>query len=165
MFLKKNLVLASLCLTTLVGSLEAQTRNVFVLPTSGTSVQVYNNDSFGLVGSFSAPAPFLVLANGPATKYYVISKSTTDTVLVIDATNFSRIIARFNFGANAEAAAVSPDGKRLIVAASKVHIIDTTTDTDLLPAGVPLNANINDVAVSLDSSRVFLLGRADSFVT
>jgi len=115
MFLKKNLVLASLCLTALVGSLEAQTRNVFVLPTSGTSVQVYNNDSFGLVGSFSAPAPFLVLTNGPATKYYVISKSATDTVLVIDASNFSRIIARFNFGANAEAAVVSPDGKRLVI--------------------------------------------------
>src|SRR6266404_1273041 len=167
MFLKKNLVLASLCLTALVGSLEAQTRNVFVLPTSGSSVQVYNNDSFGPVGSFgSAPAPFLVLANGPGTKYYVISKSPTNTVIVIDASNFSTLVTgRFNFGANAEAAAVSPDGKRLIVAAGKVHIIDLSTDIDLVPAGIPLTATVNDVAVGPDSTRAFLLGRADSFVT
>src|SRR3954447_15594343 len=114
MFFKKNLVLASLCLTALVGNLGAQTRNVFVLPTSGNSVQVYNNDSFGPVGSFgSAPAPFLVLANGPATKYYVISKSATDTVVVVDGSNFASLYptGKFNFGAAAEAAAISPDGK------------------------------------------------------
>src|SRR6185295_3843816 len=114
----------------------------------------------------SAPAPFLVLPNGPGTKYYVISKSPTNTVVVVDASNFSTLVTdRFNFGANAEAAAVTPDGKRLIVAASRIHIIDLATDTDLLPAGLPLTLNFYDIAVSQDSTRAFLLDRADSILT
>lgn len=167
MFLKKNLVLASLCLTALAGGLEAQTRNVFVLPASGTGVQAYTSDSFGPTANFGeAPAPFLVLANGNASKYYVISKSPTNTVVVVDGTNFSTLVTgRFNFNANADAAAVTPDGKRLIVLAGGVHIIDIASDTDLTPAGIGLTTIPNDLAISLDSSRAFLLSRGSSLVT
>ena len=112
MFLKQNLVLASLCLTALSGGLEAQTRNVFVLPASGTAVQTFTSDSFGPTANFSAaPAPFLVIANPTASKYYVISKSPTNTVVEVDGTNFTTLVTgRFNFGANADAAALTPDG-------------------------------------------------------
>ena len=168
MFLKKNLVLASLCLTALAGGLEAQTRNVFVLPASGTGVQAYTSDSFGPTANFgAAPAPFLVLANGNASKYYVISKSPTNTVVVVDGTNFSTLVTgRFNFNANAEAAAVTPDGKLLIVLAGGVHIIDTASDTDLTPNGIGgLTTIPNDLAISLDSSRAFLLSRGSALVT
>jgi len=167
MFLKKNLVLASLCLTAFAGGLAAQTRNVFVLPLSGTGVQTYTSDSFGPTANFSAaPAPFLVLANGNATKYYVISKSPTNTVVVVDGTNFSTLVTgRFNFNANAEAAAVTPDGKRLIVLAGGVHIIDIASDTDLTPAGIGLTTTPNDLAISLDSTRAFLLSRGSAVVT
>ncbi len=167
MFSKKNLVLVSLCLTALAGGLEAQTRNVFVLPASGTGVQTYTSDSFGPTANFgSAPAPFLVLANANASKYYVISKSITNTVVVVDGTNFATLIAgKFNFNANAEAAAVTPDGKRVIVLAGGVHIIDIASDTDLTPNGIGLTTTPNDLAVSLDSSRAFILSRGSSVVT
>ena len=167
MFLKKNLVLAFLCLTALAGGLEAQTRNVFVLPASGTVVQAYTSDSFGPTANFSAaPAPFLVLANANASKYYVISKSPTNTVVVVDGTNFSTLITgKFNFNANADAAAITPDGKRLIVLAGGVHIIDIASDTDLTPSGIGLTTAANDLAISLDSSRAFLLNRGNSLVT
>ena len=167
MFLKKNLVQAFLCLTALAGGIEAQTRNVFVLPASGTVVQAYTSDSFGPTANFgAAPAPFLVLANANASKYYVISKSPTNTVVVVDGTNFSTLITgKFNFNANADAAAITPDGKRLIVLAGGVHIIDIASDTDLTPSGIGLTTAANDLAISLDSSRAFLLNRGNSLVT
>ncbi len=167
MFLKKNLVLASLCLTALAGGLEAQSRNVFVIPASGTGIQAFASDSFGPIASFgSAPAPFLVLANANASKYYVISKSPTNTVVVVDGNNFSTLVTgRFNFNASAEAAALTPDGKRLIVLANGIHIIDTASDTDLTPAGIGLTTTPNDLAISLDSTRAFLLSRGSGVAT
>lgn len=167
MFLKKNLVLASLCVTALAGGLAAQTRNVFVLPAAGVNIQTYTSDSFGPTANIgSAPAPFLVLANGNASKYYVISKSATNTVVVVDGTNFSTLVSgKFNFNANADAAAVTPDGKRLIVLAGGVHIIDTASDTDLTPNGIGLTSIPNDIAISLDSSRAFLLSRGGAVLT
>ncbi len=166
MFVKKIPALPFLCLTVLVGGLEAQTRNVFVLPSAGTIVQAYSNDSFSSAGSFSsAPAPFLVLANGPGTKYYVISKSPANTVAVVDGANFSTLPTTFSFGANADAAAITPDGRRLLVLAQRLHIIDTASDLDLTPGGLTVSSNPTDIAVSLDSSRAYVLSKTSSIVT
>jgi Tol biopolymer transport system component len=168
MFIFKRLVPAFLCLTAFFGTLSAQTRNVFVLPPAGgTSVQVYNADTFSPVGSFgTAPAPFLVISNLQGTKYYVISKSASNTVIVLDS-NFNATGTHFSLGANADAAALSPDGKRLVVLAGGVHLIDTTSDTDLTPNGLANGnpGNPTDLVISQDSTRAFVLSKTLQQVT
>src|SRR6185437_5034727 len=61
-------------------------------------------------------------------------------------------------------ATLTPDGKRLYVAAGALDVIDTATDTNLHPGatggGIAVGgagAQAIDVAASLDSSKVFVL--------
>jgi uncharacterized protein (TIGR03437 family) len=163
MSFKRSLVVGLLCLA----SLSLQARNVFVLPANpGTtpSTAVFQGDPFtGLTTFIGAPSPFLVLSSSTGSKYYVVSKSATDTLIVVNggagSTIGSQISSRFNFGVPAEAAEISPDGQRLIVLAGTVNIIDTNTDQRIAELTLPTSATAVDVAFSLDSRRAYVLTR------
>lgn len=162
----KTLALRSLlCLSVFASASEA--RNLFVLPGAATSpVNVFRGDPLTPAGSFTAPADaFQVLAHPSGAKYYVVSKSAADTVLVVDG-SLSTVTKRINIGGGASAAALTPSGSRLLVTGTGLTIIDTTTD-NVLPSSLTLDAGLTpiDVAVSHDSLRAFVLSAASNRVT
>ncbi|MDX1980593.1 MAG: hypothetical protein SFV51_10015, partial [Bryobacteraceae bacterium] len=95
--------------------LPAQARNVFV---SGASAPVlpFTADPFAPAAATVAAGPdvFQVLSTPNGSKFYFISRSTADTVVVTDAN--LQVIARRNLPTGAASAAMTPDGRYLLVA-------------------------------------------------
>jgi uncharacterized protein (TIGR03437 family) len=137
-----------------------QARNIFVTAgdSGGAVLSSYTTDPFSFVGSISAaPGSFTVLAAPSGTKYYVVGKSGTDTVVVLEGTFPTLAITkRLSLGLPGAAAAITPDGKRLVVAtSSNTSIIDTATDTQVTT--VDTGFNPVGVAVNLDGTRAYVL--------
>ncbi len=145
----------------------AQARNVFILPPGDGSFRPVANfvgDPFSpaSVPTISAAADtFAAFASSSGNKFYFVGRSSTDTVVVTDS-NF-QVIARRNLGLGASAAAMTPDGRYLVIAAGTVQILSTSTDT--VVAQVDAGSNPNDVAISLDSTRAFITSNASQRLT
>lgn len=144
-----------LCALALMPAL-AQNRNVFVMPPGDgvlRPVSGYSIDPFNPVSAAISAAQdtFTVVSTPSASKYYFIGRSATDTVVITDA-NFN-IIGRRSLGIGASAAAISPDGRYVVIAAGTVQILDSSTDQ--LIGQVDAGGNVNDVAISRDGLRAF----------
>jgi uncharacterized protein (TIGR03437 family) len=156
-----NRRLSALVLSVLVlCAAAANAQNVFVLPASfgsSSSVSVFGANPFFAAGAFAAnSSASVVLSTGDGLKYYVISSSSTNTVQAVD-NNFSTVRNIASLPQPATAAIMSPDGRRLIVGASAIQIYDTATDAPLVPNGIAVSGTVIDLAVSLDSTRLFAL--------
>src|SRR5690349_66758 len=111
-------------------------QNVFVLPPSSSSnVTVFSAiDPFVQTAVLNiTPSGILVLA-GPNNKFYIISNvgNGSPTVAAVSQNPDGTFGAIKNVGSfvGALAAAISPDGKRLVVQSSgALNIIDTSNDT------------------------------------
>jgi uncharacterized protein (TIGR03437 family) len=154
MFFPRRLLLAALCLTPFVCAVEAQT--IFVVPsTGGQPTSVFSGDPFALRNSIAASNVGIQALSVPAgTKTYLIQRSGSDTVVVVDA-NTNAVTQRISLSTNGEAAALTPNGQRLLVTAGTLHIIDTGSDTEV--GSVAVGSTPTDVAVSLDGTRAFVL--------
>lgn len=161
LFLRRTMQLAA-CVSLAVIPTMAQSvtaTNLFLLPNSSATspiVSAFRTDPFSIISSFTAPpgAAFVhVHPNGQ--KVYVVARSASETLFVLDANNPSNVLKRLTLG-QAEAAALSPDGRRLVVAAGSVHLIDTSGD-NVLSTISDLGGTPTDVAIALDGSRAFVL--------
>jgi uncharacterized protein (TIGR03437 family) len=141
------------------GGLRAQ--NVVALPgfiSNNANVTSYTANPLIAVNGFNAGASsFLALARPDGAKYYIVANSGSKTVTVVDNT-FSNPRSLGDFGQQASAAVITPDGKRLLVAAGTLQIFDTATDSPVIGGGLNVNSSAFDVAVSLDGARAFVLG-------
>jgi len=146
--------LALLC----AAALNAQ--NVFVLPASisgSPNVGVFSANPFSNVGNINAnPAANLVLATGDGSKFYIISNSGANSILATDST-FSSVRVLASLGVQPNAAVITPNGKRLLVGAGTLQIIDTANDAVLVGGGLNVMGNVIDIAVNLESTRAFVL--------
>ncbi|HEY6392429.1 MAG TPA: hypothetical protein VIX89_14185 [Bryobacteraceae bacterium] len=139
-------------------ALNAQ--NVFVLPASisgSPNVGVFSANPFSNVGNINAnPAANLVLATADGTKFYIISNSGANSILATDSTfSTARVLA--SLGVQPNAALITPNGKRLLVGAGTLQIIDTANDAVLVGGGLNVMGNVVDIAVNLESTRAFVL--------
>lgn len=143
-----------------------QTTSLYLLPNSSSSnplVTAFRTDPLSPLNSFSVqPSALFLLTHPSANKLYVVARSGADTLLVLDAANPSNVLKRVNL-AQAEAATISPDGRRLLIVANGLHVFDTTNDTQL--ATLDVGNSPNDVAVSPDGSRAFVLSSASQRLT
>jgi len=142
----------------------AQSQNVFVTPPGDgvlRPVSRFTADPFQPAGSAISAAQdtFLVLAAPSGNKYYFIGKSGNDTVVITDSS--FNVVARRNLGTGASAAAVTPDGRYVVIAAGSIQILDTSSDQIIgqIDAGV----QPNDVAVT--STRAFAVSNSSSRLT
>jgi uncharacterized protein (TIGR03437 family) len=146
-------------------------------------VFMVSNDSLSTtVATVSLPRPFAfgsdigplsgaftVLPGPTAEKYFVVSRSATNTISVLQG-RFPLLTVGKQFSAGQEiaAAAVSPDRRRIVaVGSSGVLVYDTESDTALLPINTrtEVGASPMDVAISLDSSRAFVLSAESRLLT
>lgn len=161
---KRLALLVALATGLLTAVLHAD--NIAALPgakTPGGNVTVYLRDPLSPVSAFAAgSSSFTMLEKPDGTKSYVVAFAGAQTVTVVDSSFLNpRSIGTFDL--QASAAAMTPDGRRLVVAAGKVHIFDTGTDTELVPGGINVGGSqVFDVAISLDGSKAFVLGTTGS---
>ena len=154
---KKTIMQAGVCLSLI--SAVAHAQNFFVLPganSPGSSVQVYTSQFIPLTTFQAGVAAYQIIAKPDGSKYYVISNAGSQTVTEVDNT-FQNPKSLGNLGTQATAAALTPDGKRLLVVAGTLHVFDTTTDAEL-PASTLPGTPLSDLAISLDGTRAFVLG-------
>ena len=163
---RKSKALASLLLVSLLTG-TAVARTVFLLPNASSTtplVTAFQPDSNSVISSFAVQtAASAVIAHPTLNKYYVLARSTTDTLLVVDGANFNNITKRISLG-QGETMALSPDGRRLVIVGGSVFIIDTATD-NLIATISDAGNSPNDVAMSLDSTRAFVLNSTQNRLT
>ena len=141
--------------------------NLYLLPNSSAVAPLttsFRTDPFTLFSSFPVQpgASFLVMhPNGQ--KIYSVARSGADTLIVLDANTPGTVLRRQSLG-QAEAAALSPDGRKLLIVAGSLHIIDTTNDTPVAALSDVGNSP-TDVAIALDGSRAFVLSPASNRLT
>jgi uncharacterized protein (TIGR03437 family) len=147
-----------------VGSMLLQAQDVFVLPGAGSgsgTVAAFNvNPLAELTSFYSGNGSFLVLPTVDATTFYFIADSTTETVASTTSTFAQAPSVVANLPVPATAAVITPDGRRLAVAAGALYLFDTTTNNQLVPGGFSQGGGINtfDVAASLDATTLYVLG-------
>ncbi len=141
--------------------------NLFLLPNASSQTPAITQiriDPFSLIATFPAqPGASFFFVNADGTKYYSVARAATDTVLVLSAATPSTVLKRHNLS-SAEAAAITPDRRRLLVVASGLHIIDTATD-NILSTITDVGSQPMDVAVALDASRAFVLSPTSNRLT
>ena len=155
---------AILCLAVFCGSLAAQSQNFGLLTGpqgTGTTIPVISADTFGQQTTINGlpQGAFLVLPKQDISgvKYYVISNVAGSAVTVVNS-NFQqpRPVAP-TITAAPRTAAISPDGRRVVViAGGLVYLIDTGFDS-LIGNPFSVTGTPIDVAFSLDSQRAFIL--------
>ncbi|MBI4877691.1 MAG: Ig-like domain-containing protein [Acidobacteria bacterium] len=158
--LTKRVLLAALCFALAAGSLDA--RAIFVMPGSGgQTINVFGSDPLGTpsIVPLSGGA-FLTLARPDGARYYVISKSGTDTLVILDGSY--NVLSRRSLGDEPRRAVLTPDGRKLLILLSAtLRVFDTETGNEIVPPASPdLGATVLDVAVSHDSRRAFVLSPA-----
>ncbi len=134
---------------------------IFILPPSSSVITPATQEPFTALPTINTRnVPAFFFQNAEGTKYYSVGRTQTDTVVVLDATNSSVVLARLNLSATT-VAVLSPDRRRLLIGGSAgLHIIDTATDT--VVATIPGPAPI-DLGVSPDGRRAYVL--TDQFTT
>jgi len=162
--LSRKHVLVVLTLLAQGAALPAQ--NLFVMPggpATNQTVSIFGADPFVFRTSYQgSPASLLALTNPAGAKYFVVAASGTGTMAVLDGTTFN-LVQPFDLLNNGTAGAVTPDGRKLLVTAGSLFIFDITGTGATLPNPIPVNAGASpsDVAVSLDSTRAFVLSSSD----
>ena len=141
--------------------------NLYLLPNSSAVsplINSYRTDPFTSFSQFSVqPGASFLLMHPNGQKLYSVARSGADTLLVLDANNPGTVLRRQSYG-QAEAAVLSPDGRKLLIAAGSLHIIDTTSDTAVAALSGVGNSP-TDIAVALDGSRAFVLSPASNRLT
>ena len=154
MSLFRQSLLASVCLLASAWTVLAQT-NLFLLPNTSSqtgTITAFRLDPFTSINSFPAqPGAAFFFTNSEGTKYYSVARSGSDTLMVLDAANPLNVLKRQNL-AQAEAATLTPDGRRLLIVANGLYIFDTSNDT-LLNTLTNVGNQPIDVAVLQDASR------------
>jgi len=97
----------------------------------------------------SGPAGvFKIIAKPDGSKFYLLGSSGANALQSVDST-FTNFKSINGIGTAPTAAALTPDGKFLLVGADAFYIIDTSTDAIVGGAGIPLPSGLASNVPSL----------------
>lgn len=153
-------LVASFCLALGVNASGQSSGYLFQLP----GANVAGSRFFGFVYDANPLSPLVdksgpqsatqVLAKPDGTKFYFIGTGTGG-VQSIDG-GFGTFRSVNGILGNPTAASMTPDGKYLLVGASDLYIVDTSTDT-VIPNTANITGTINSIAISRDSKTAWVL--------
>jgi uncharacterized protein (TIGR03437 family) len=159
MFHKWSWIPALIACLTVPGSFA---RNLFVTSSDpAQSAFAYTVDPFASAGPLQTTNGLTrVISAGAPNKFYAIGQNAAEGLVVLEGVFPNlQITKRINLGQAAADVAVSPDGRRLLVLAGGLQILDTANESELAAAGtLNVGTNPTSVAVSLDSTRAYVLG-------
>ena len=158
----RAVVLCLFALFAATDTLRAKGR-VFLFPPSGTGViTVLDADSLAALGSFTGTSTVTdVLGAADGKKFYAISRTSVDTVVVVDAETLL-VTQRLSLGASAADAEITPDGKYLLVAGGMVRVVRTDTDEQL--PGIPVGGGPTQIVIDNTSTKAYVLANRGKVV-
>ncbi|MCC6536932.1 MAG: hypothetical protein IT162_05245 [Bryobacterales bacterium] len=171
MFPKPN-AFTAVALSAILSS-HALANNLFVLPTftgsATANASVYNGTPLALANTFTTASDAYLVLTRPAqeesgTKYYVVSKSGSNSLITLNAA-LQPVGNPLSFGQNVTAAAVSPNGQRLLVVAGNLRIYNTQDDTEVRTQFLDVGINPTDVTFTADSTRAFVMSAQAQRIT
>lgn len=136
---------------------------IAVMPRAGntdTSLAFYDVVSLRLINRVpDAGTDILQILPLPdGSKQFLISKSNSPVIVLDESySNPKAIGGKLNVAPSA--ALLTPDGKRLVVAAGAIYFFDTSSENLTIPDGIPVTGSPIDVAATFDSSRIFVLSQ------
>jgi len=123
------LLLLQLALALVAIRVPALAHELFFLPSDPRDViRVYSDTLAPLATVSSGAAAFFVAGHPAGSKYWVVSRSATDSILVLDST--FTVTKRINIASPPAAALLAANGARLYVSADTLRIIDTVTESE-----------------------------------
>jgi uncharacterized protein (TIGR03437 family) len=140
-----------------------QAQDLFVLPGSQSTsglVEAFLTNPLNIYRTFNAGlGSFAVLPNLDASKFFIVSSSTTNSILAVGPTLLSPALVA-NLASSASQAIITPNESLLAVAAGTVHLFNVASNNELVVGGISQGSGVNTFAVasSLDSSAIFALG-------
>jgi uncharacterized protein (TIGR03437 family) len=159
--MRKAHLLVFACLGLFLSHLNAQT--VFLLPGpvgATSNVAAYTVSPFTSIGGFVLPnsdtSAFQVISRSDGGEFYAISNSSSNTVVTTNSL-LGNVQSLVGFGTPATAAILSPDGRRLLVAAGNLQIVNTVNDSLAITSGIGVGGTAMDVDASIDSTQAFVL--------
>jgi uncharacterized protein (TIGR03437 family) len=147
-------------------ALVAQTNRLFLFPSGGnTNVTVLNAADLSAAGAVAASSSVVAAVGVPdGSKYYVVYNTPNGgTIRVVNASLAP--VGTITLPASASSAAVTPDGKRLLVTAGTLRIYNTSSDTEVAAGGLVVGAGPTDIEVSNDSTKAFVLSTTSSLIS
>jgi uncharacterized protein (TIGR03437 family) len=155
-------VLCLLALFTAPDTVRSEGR-VFLFPSTGTDViTVLDADTLAAIGSFTGTNNVTnVLGSADGTKYYTISRTSVDTVVVVDAETLM-VTQRLSLGSSASDAEITPDGKYLLVASGTLRVIRTDTEEQL--PNIPVGGGPTQIVIDNTSTKAYVLANRGKVV-
>jgi uncharacterized protein (TIGR03437 family) len=139
--------------------------NVFVVPgfTGSTVVSgtVYSGTPLTQSGVFNASVDSFAAfaktaANAADVKYYIVSRNSQASITILNSSFQPTANSPINLGQQVTAAALSPDGRRLVVVAGNLRVFNTDSDTELQFNNIDVGIRASAIAISQDSRFVFI---------
>ena len=103
----------------------------------------------------------MFLARRDGKKFYAISRTSVDTVVVVDAETLL-VTQRLSLGASAADAEITPDGKYLLIAGGMVRVIRTDTDEQL--PSIPVGGGPTQIVIDNTSTKAYVLANRGKVV-
>jgi len=147
----------SLALVLLCVPSEVRARNVFVFPSSGTGPVVVYDTNLGAPATITAPSgAFQAFSDPVGNNYMVVSNSSAQAVTFFPKPLGSSTSTTVSLTQAPVAAAMLPDGTKLVVLGSNnLYFIDTVSQA--VTNTVQVGAGPHSMAVSNDSKSIYVL--------
>ncbi|MCU1336220.1 MAG: hypothetical protein JWO19_1801 [Bryobacterales bacterium] len=167
---KRNLsVAACVCLATMVVA-SAQTSYVVQVPgVNGTSTQIVGLGDDAFSRAFSSASglagAFQVLATPSGAKFFIVAPGGVQSAPAPAAgsTLLSPLTTISGIAGTVTSAAITPDGKYLLVAADHFYVINTSNNSIVkTDVGIPTGSIPVGIAVSRDSQTAFVLANINN---
>ena len=150
------------CLAASVSSAEDRT---FLFPSGGSNI-ITVLDAADLAFAGSVPASvstFKILATPRGTKYYMLSRTGADAIVVVDVQTLD-VIKRIHLTPGVSDALVTPDGEYLVATAGKLRIFSTETD-EQIGDGIDVGSGPQELEVNQRSTRAYVLASAGQAIS
>src|SRR5579863_9982246 len=130
-------------------SVQLSAQNAFLLPGpngTNTNVTVFTVSPFTQIANINASmSAFTVLSRADGSEFYIISNSASNTVMTTTSA-LGNVQTLAGLGAAATAAARTPDGQKILIAAGNLWIVNTANDSLANASGINVGGTALDVA-------------------
>ena len=136
-----------------------------LLPSGGSNIiTALDAADLAFAGSVQASAStFKILGTPQGTKYYMISRTRTDAIIVVDVQTLE-VIKRITLDTALSDAVVTPNGEHLVVGAGRLRIFSTETD-EQVGDDIDVGSGLNELEVNRRSTRAYVLGSGGRAIT
>ena len=138
--------------------------HVFLFSADTDVITVLDSDDLSPVTTLAGTrAARDVIASPDGEKYYIVSGSSTETILVVDVETLT-ITKRISLGANPRLVEMTPDGRYLLIAAGSLRVLDVETDQEI-GAGIAVGQGPTDIVVDNPSAKAYVLADGGDIIS